>query len=318
VKVLLELKLLPRVISGTSGGAILAGMMAIKDDAELLSEVISPDIASRYGKKWFPPVMSQIKRFILYGHLMDPLDFMKTCQAYYSTWTFSEAFANTGRLVSIVVSPASRRGEPLILNCVSTPEVFIWSAVLTSCSLPGLMPPCELMAKDAHGNVVSYFPAGITWMDGSIRQDIPHKELSSLFNVKQFIVSQVNPHCAPFVNTHAAEGRLVRWIENWLTLDIKNRYAKLAKINMVPRIFGQNISTFFMMQDFEGHVTITPRASLLDWWRLINNPSVEDMEYYIREGQRRTWPHIPRIRHIMKIEQALRECWVQLEERNRR
>lgn len=33
--------------------------------------------------------------------------------------------------------------------------------------------------------------SGLKWMDGSITQDIPIKELARLFNVKQFIVSQV-------------------------------------------------------------------------------------------------------------------------------
>lgn len=118
---------------------------------------------------------------------------------------------NSGRLVSIVVTPASRvSGEALILNHINTPDAFIWSAVTASCSLPGLLPPHELMVRGVDGIPVPYCPSGripsdqvlrrlylfhstvgLKWMDGSITQDIPIKELASLFNVKQFIVSQV-------------------------------------------------------------------------------------------------------------------------------
>jgi predicted acylesterase/phospholipase RssA len=35
------------------------------------------------------------------------------------------------------------------------------------------------------------YSLGIKWIDGSLNQDIPIKELGTMFNVKQVIVSQV-------------------------------------------------------------------------------------------------------------------------------
>lgn len=35
-----------------------------------------------------------------------------------------------------------------------------------------------------------------SYTDGSVESDLPMQQLSELFNVNHFIVSQVNPHCA--------------------------------------------------------------------------------------------------------------------------
>ena len=48
------------------------------------------------------------------------------------------------------------------------------------------------------GRIVPYHEAGRTWRDGSLRNDIPLRELHQLFQVKYTIVSQVNPHISSF------------------------------------------------------------------------------------------------------------------------
>lgn len=86
IRTLIELKCLPRVISGTSGGSIVAGVVAFYTDEELVNDVshcvsqlcvflsqyvpfqvLFPDIVQRYGVRWFPPVSSQLQRFFLKG-----------------------------------------------------------------------------------------------------------------------------------------------------------------------------------------------------------------------------------------------------------
>lgn len=64
--------------------------------------------------------------------------------------------------MSIVVTAASRAsgGEALILNHINTPDVFIWSAVVASCSLPGLLTPHELMVRSVDGSPFPYCPSG--------------------------------------------------------------------------------------------------------------------------------------------------------------
>ncbi|KAL7067294.1 patatin-like phospholipase family protein [Cryptosporidium serpentis] len=319
VKVLMQQNIMPNIINGTSGGSIVAAILAITNNDDILKNYIQPTVSNMYGHRWFPPFSVQIRHFLVKGYMVNPKEFTKTCQMYFKNYTFLEAYKLTGRIVTITISPTHNNTEliePLVLNCITTPDVLLWSAVVASCSLPGLMPVTELYAKDNHTNrTIRYFPPGMKWMDGSINQDVPHKELSTLFNVRQFIVSQVNPHHVPFVQIHNknkiilySERKLLYNILNWLTLDIKYRYIKLAKLKLIPKLFGKDVSNFWMLQDVEGHVTITPRVSLFDWYRCVNHPSYDDMLHFINEGERRTWPHVMRIKHMSLLENAIKEC----------
>ncbi|OII75923.1 patatin-like phospholipase family protein [Cryptosporidium andersoni] len=318
VKVLMQQNIMPNIINGTSGGSIVAAILAITNNDEILKNYIQPTVSNMYGHRWFPPFSVQIRHFLVKGYMVNPKEFTKTCQMYFKNYTFLEAYKLTGRIVTITISPTHNNTEliePLVLNCITTPDVLLWSAVVASCSLPGLMPVTELYAKDNHTNrTIRYFPPGMKWMDGSINQDVPHKELSTLFNVRQFIVSQVNPHHVPFVQIHNknkvmlySERKFLYNILNWLTLDIKYRYIKLAKLKLIPKLFGKDVSNFWMLQDVEGHVTITPRVSLFDWYRCVNHPSYDDMLHFINEGERRTWPHVMRIKHMSLLENAIKE-----------
>ena len=56
----------------------------------------------------------------------------------------------------------------------------------------------QLMAKDAYGKHVPFAPSGVKHVDGSIKADLPIQRLTELFNVNQFLVSQVNTHIVPF------------------------------------------------------------------------------------------------------------------------
>lgn len=318
VKVLLEQNIMPKIINGTSGGSIVAALLATKSDEEILNEYIKPTVSSMHGHRWFPPLLDQIRHFLVKGYMIDPKDFIKTCQTYFKNYTFYEAYELTGRIVTITVSSTHvtpEFTEPLVLNCVTTPDILLWSAVAASCALPGLMPVAELFAKENHTNkIIRYFPPGMKWMDGSISQDIPHKELSTLFNVRQFIVSQVNPHHVPFVSINPINTSIVhpertflQNVLNWLTLDIKYRYTKLAKLKLIPKLFGKDVSNFWMLQEIEGHVTITPRVSLFDWYRCINHPSYDDMIHFITQGEKRTWPHVMRIKHMNFLERTIKD-----------
>ncbi|XP_053992836.1 uncharacterized protein LOC128883958 isoform X2 [Hylaeus volcanicus] len=301
VKALISLNCLPNVISGTSGGSIVAGVMAIFHNDELVNDILKPDIVSRYGSRWFPSISQQVKQFVFQGHMIEQEQFVKTCKKYFSHWTFLEAYQRTGRCVSIVVTPSCcSPGEALVLNFITAPDVFIWSAVAASCALPGLLPPSELVSKGFHGDAKTLYSTGIKWIDGSLNQDIPIKELGTMFNVKQVIVSQVNPHHTPFVENYSRHLKWMKILENWIVFDIKNRYSKLAKFNMLPKIFGKKFTSFWMVQEFEGHVTITPEQSFIDWYRIILQPSEDDMKDYITKGQARTWFHAPRIQQMLK------------------
>lgn len=76
--------------------------------------------------------------------------------------------------------------------------VQIWSAVLASSAIPMVLNPVTLMEKADNGEVRPHLAFGECWCDGSIKNDLPMREIAELFNVNYFIVSQCNPHIIPF------------------------------------------------------------------------------------------------------------------------
>lgn len=218
IRALLQHGAMPRVVSGTSGGSIVAAMLACKTDAEMLGDVIRDDIASRKGVRWFEPLPHQLATF-LYSivaqkdggapKMVETTSFERTCKAYFGNMTFAEAYRRTRRAVSITVTlrySQASTAHPMLLNYHTTPSVFLWSAVAASCALPGLMRPTRLMSKHPRsGEAVEYHPGGVDAMDGSMVSDIPVDQLASLFHVRKFVVSQVNPHVAAFLRD---EGRV--------------------------------------------------------------------------------------------------------------
>ena len=70
--------------------------------------------------------------------------------------------------------------------------MLIYSACLASCAIPGVYEAVELMAKTRDGTIEPFFKTGgWRWTDGGLQADLPKARLAMLFNVDQFIVSQV-------------------------------------------------------------------------------------------------------------------------------
>ena len=289
VKALIAGNCLPSIVAGTSGGSIVAGFLAISTDAELADPaLLSNDISSKYGCRWLPPLGTQLNNFLRERVLMDSREFTHTCQQYYTKqMTFEEAFRRTGRDVSITVSYASKQGSTLrshalTLNHITSPTVLIWSAVVTSCALPGLMHPQTLYAKsyagtkhsilliahrtamhplhstwsspcnvpllnEASGEIVPYSSVA-EWVDGTLQQDLPFQRLTELFNAQCFVVSQVNPHVTPFVSQQPKQRNytptvsLLSRLEQHLQADISHRLRRLVSMNVIPRVYGQDWS----------------------------------------------------------------------------
>lgn len=465
VRALIQADTMPRIVSGTSGGAIVAGMLAIRTDKEMVDDVIASDIADRYGVTWFDPIPTQVATFAASlltsdrPYTMRSERFAATCKRYFGAYTFGEAFRRTGRVVSIVITVRYGEGgatHPFLANYLTCPTVFIWSAVAASCALPGLMPAANLVSKPPQAAAaakasasrsaaswpgrasgagagsptastpttvsasnpasprsgtpaltgdatsaelsadsqhedpcppegptrrphaasrggptraarpsatttassnrggtrapaesvlgpldgVPFHPRGVHALDGSMQSDIPGEALARLFHVNRFVTSQVNPHIAPFLredhhsaalppaqgtvsgspdddgsalaSAAAAVSRgggggfaaLLSQVRLWLTLDVQYRAHRLARLRLLPRFFGADVSGIFT-QRYRGHVTISPRMSLLDQFKALSHPSRQDMERYISEGELATWPRLPHIATTVRAEKAL-------------
>lgn len=322
VRALILQNALPRVISGTSGGSIGAAMLACKTDQEMIDEVCQPSISNKYGVRWFEPVHAQVMRFAGTfltsdgARMMENDDFARTCRAYWGDTTFEEAFQRTGRMVSITITVSSRAApraaHPLVLNYLTAPTVLLWSAVAASCALPGLMRPVTLMAKRRDGSEAPYHPAGVHTMDGSVHSDIPSEALAQLMNVQRFIVSQVNPHITPFLRATGAganprRNNVVQWcdsVERYVNISIQAKLVKLAKLRLIPRLFGVEIGSV-VLQKYRGHITITPNLSVFDQFKALSHPSERDMRVYLLQGARAAWPAMAAIKGMLALEQAV-------------
>jgi len=129
----------------------------------------------------------------------------ETLAIYTRRWTgdltFKEAYDKTGMILNITVTEDSLSTSRLF-NYLTTPNVLIWSCVCASCSIPGMFDNAELFIKTDDGRKLPYNPPStrMKYVDGSVAGDLPMARMAELFNVNTFIVSQVNPHVAPFVS----------------------------------------------------------------------------------------------------------------------
>ena len=317
-----------KVVSGTSGGSIVAAMCACKTVEELLSDVTCEDVSTDFKRngsqkeldiRWFPPLMKEIIYFAANGCLMDNKEFQRCCEFYYEDITFEEGYQRTKKHVCIGVS-ASRWSEKhvnqkLLLNHISTPHVLIRSAVASSCALPGIMEPNPLLVKNMRGEIVPFEIDGVEWIDGSIGADLPMQRIASLFSVTNFLVAQVNPHVVPFMSHRidqpgvarksgesAFGSGLLHFLAKTIDMDLRNRVQSLSKVGVMPRFYGQ-----VFKQRYHGDVTIIPEMRISDSLGLkaILNPTVEDMRVYISEGAKATWIHIDLISHMLSMESAI-------------
>eukprot|EP00815_Leptocylindrus_aporus_P005602 CAMPEP_0116060516 /NCGR_PEP_ID=MMETSP0322-20121206/6467_1 /TAXON_ID=163516 /ORGANISM="Leptocylindrus danicus var. apora, Strain B651" /LENGTH=755 /DNA_ID=CAMNT_0003545161 /DNA_START=404 /DNA_END=2671 /DNA_ORIENTATION=+ len=319
------------VVSGTSGGSISAAMCAAKTPQELLSEVCVSSISTDYPAgsgimkkndiRWFPRVVDMMTHWLKTKYLVDHREFKRTCDHYWGDMTFEEAFQRTGKHVCIHVS-ASRAGggggaQKLLLNHISTPHVTLASAVNASCSLPGIMKPATLFMKNSAGKIEPFAVDGVEWIDGSVQADLPFRRISTLFNISNFIVSQVNFHVVPLMNkahhpsVHTYYWKLFQLFE-W---DIRSRALNLSRLGLFPKIFGQDISSVFK-QKYHGNITIVPRFTKMSMIgaNAVLNPTLSDMEVYLQNGQVATWPYIEAIKHNLRIEEALECCIASIEQ----
>eukprot|EP00804_Cyclotella_cryptica_P011037 CCRYP_013517-RA/>CCRYP_013517-RA protein AED:0.17 eAED:0.17 QI:1714/0.5/0.57/1/0.33/0.42/7/0/285 len=218
IKALVESRLYEQihVISGTSGGRTPPRNICVNTvstDYMLTGEM------KRQKIRWFPEKHSRND---------------SQARVHY-TVTASRANAGSGV-------------QRLLLNHISTPNVTLASAVAASCSLPGFMKPTKLMIKDSRGKQVPFEVDGVEWIDGSVQADLPFKRISTLFNVSNFVVAQVNFHVVPFLNkAHHPNintlntGSCFRSACGTSEADVLN----LSSLGLFPKLFGQDVTKVF-------------------------------------------------------------------------
>lgn len=311
---LLEEGLMPEIISGVSGGSIVAAFLAIHTDEELLKKVFVPDIVVRHRPhRWFPPWWQELWNFLTLGVLVPTEDFERTAEAYWGTWTFAEAHARTGRTVCVVLSSNFSKQLPacIMLSHITTPNVTIASAVAASCAAMGIMKPRGLVVKDPSTGELSPFDVlGRSFADGTFTAEVPKDYLRSCFGATQFFVSQVNPHVSPFLGCRDG---VLQSLRSSFGRDLQRRAGLLSEYHILPAFYGQAMcnATKHLSQDFSesqaGVTMFPPNMGLGSVKAAVTNPSLQDMESYILTGQRMAWCKAEELSARMRIELALAE-----------
>ncbi|KAF9987580.1 hypothetical protein BGZ65_003012 [Modicella reniformis] len=328
VRALLQAGVLPTVITGTSAGALIAALVGCRTDQEL-NEVLVPDLAYKFTAcsdgflTWFPRLLRKGSRF-------DAEDWARKLQwVTKGGLTFLEAYERTGRILNVSVIPYDPHSPPKLLNYLTTPDCVIWSAVIASAAIPGILNPVVLMRKRTDGSLVPFSFGGRGFKDGSLRADIPLQALHTHFNVNYNIVSQVNPHVHLFF--YAARGSVGRpvshlsgegWrggfllssLEQFLKLDLSKWLKVLRDLELLPRIMNQDWS-WIWLQKFDGHVTILPKSGFSDWFQLLTDPDDVRMKHCLTVGERQTFPKLHMIANRMRIEQMIAQCRTEIKEK---
>jgi predicted acylesterase/phospholipase RssA len=168
IKTLFLQNLLPRVMSGSSAGAIVLAILGVKTSDELRelftngTEVIKRDIRLDFFSNK-GSLLRKLKRILSKGVIMDIEKLQEAMKANIGDLTFSEAYARTGRIINITVSPGNDFEHARLLNYLTAPNVLVWSAASASCALPGLYESVQLMAKNDRGAIVPYHLSNVTW-----------------------------------------------------------------------------------------------------------------------------------------------------------
>lgn len=306
-KSLSERELLPRVLSGSSGGAFVSGILCSHKHDELW-DFLQPEILAYDADQETEGVFSLLSPLKLSIASVDEVHEM--VERLIPDLTFQQAFERTDRHLNVPIAPVETHQSSRLLNAITSPNVCIREAILASCAVPGVYPPVSLAAINDKGERQTYLPSR-RWVDGSVSEDLPAKRLARLYGVNHFIVSQANPHILPFTanvkrprsllsNITRASRRTAR---EWINVSANAMSGPLSWSPALNRV--TNIALSIINQDYIGDITIVPSTKFVNPMKVLAHRSVEEIEKLIAMGERSTWPKIEKIRLQTKISRLL-------------
>ena len=308
VKALLDQGLLPRVISGSSAGSLVAGVLGTHTDKELEHFYEPANVVFEAERE----ASAFSRMFFGSNPQIDVGDLEKLIARMVPDMTFQEAYEKTGRQISIPVAPAEVHQRSRLLNAITSPNVYVRSAVMASCAVPGVFPPVMLMAKNQHGEPQPYLPTR-KWVDGSIADDLPAKRLQRLYSTNHYIVSMVNPIAIPFLKKGgersamtAALGTLGigmgRELLNFYRGMVQNRNETWPRFNLLMSSVHA-----LMDQEYSGDINIVPSFSWYNPAKILSHLSENDLIDLMKGGEQSTFPTMEAIRTCTKISRTMEE-----------
>ncbi|KAK4129539.1 hypothetical protein N657DRAFT_587592 [Parathielavia appendiculata] len=343
VKALFLQGLLPRVIIGTATGAMMAALVGVHPEEDLLRILTGDgiDLSAFAGKGKDPDhhneqvrqsmwtrcatLSRRIRRFRNEGYFLDVKVLEECIRANVGDLTFEEAYQRSKRILNITVVPAGQQGIPTLLNHVTAPNVLVWTAAVASNASSSTFyghRQTKILCKDVDGNILPWAPAATVdfghWTSASYKgRNAPLQRVSSLFNVNHYIVSQARPYLIPFLQSDmhgpSALGRRNKlteskaFITRLIGLEMRHRLRQLDRLHLLPA----SIRRFLVDENIPGgaSMTLVPQISLRDFVRLLETPTKETLEYWILRGERSVWPAVAALRVRCAIEMELEKAY---------
>ncbi|MDJ0749868.1 MAG: DUF3336 domain-containing protein [Woeseiaceae bacterium] len=304
-KALWRERLLPDIISGSSGGAIVGTVLCCNTDSQL-DEYFEPDWLP--GKE--PPSGLLARISSTFGtDRITAEDIWDVLEKVIPDMTFEEALKLTGRHINVSVAPSENHQKSRLLNADTSPNAFLREAVLASTAIPGFFPPVVLMAKNDKDERQAYTTR--RWVDGSLSEDLPAKRLARLYGVNHYIVSQTNPYVLPFIDTTKRKTDAVSELK-YALIDTTRAWVNAGAaifekpLRWIPEIErAANSALSIINQSYVGDITIAPRRKLHNPLRALSWRTNDEIRELVVEGERSTWPRIERIRIQTQISRTL-------------
>lgn len=316
VDALLREKLLPSVLSGSSAGAWMCAQIGTRTDEELQGYFTQ----KRYGftkslnYRALLGMVSEQAREQVENDRDDVID------AFVEDLTFQEAFEKTGRYINISIAPAEKHQTSRLMNAITSPNVTIRSATRASSSVPGMVKPVSLEAKDSLGRVKPYL-RNRRWVDGSFADDLPFKRMSRLFGTNHYVVSMINPLALPFMRKDPKESPdgLLKSSQKVLftsfkeSIKVMRAWGAPVAYNQVDALLG----TIYRVldQEYTGDVNLILDNGLVrSQAAFFAYKSESEIERLILAGQRATWPKLAQIRNAARISHTVDEILAELDQ----
>jgi TAG lipase / lysophosphatidylethanolamine acyltransferase len=323
VKALHARGLLPQIITGTATGALISALVCTTPTHELGSRLSGESIdlsafersqlrtsnnqkSSGMLSNWSDTISRRIKRLLETGHLFD-IEILQECaKDNLGDITFADAYAKTGRILNITVALSDVPGMPQLLNYITAPYVFIWSAVVASIATSKMMyGTVSLFCRDENGNPVRFFASDAVSQPHifgrSVAQEPPLKRIGELFNVNHFIVSQTRPYIIPFIRIQQyGTGFFGRGVSKIITLGLGEALHWLHAADH-HGILPAFLSRLLLDEAMPGgshwsKMTITPNFQFRDIFRVFEIPTAVNIEEWSQRGERSVWPAVCELR----------------------
>lgn len=309
-KALLEQDLLPKVLSGSSAGAIMTAMLGTSPPERIKQVLNGDDFFTeafkfrRVGEIWHDK-----------GGFADVIHLKNFLIRNLGNLTFEEAFQISGLHINIAVAPYDGSQEARVMNSFTSPDLLVWSAVLASCAVPVLFPPVRLTSKRYDGQLTPYM-GSTRWVDGSVRSDFPQEKMARLYNLNYTIASQVNPHVVPFMQDDTDRYRqdMLSWPERIVRMQgkiwgqglIDFARGRVGGMSNMRRLLDYGYGV--VDQRYYGNVNIVGDYSLRHYTYMLQNPKSHLFKILQREGERATWPKLSSIEMHARIGKTIENC----------